>query len=347
MSIDMAFDGLRTERLVIRSVREIDAEDLAARRNDPIVAEYQDWSVPYSEEAALAITAELSEMDGPQVDEWWMAIISDAHSGVTLGDLVLHLTHGGRTAEVGYTLAHEHWGRGIAAEALEALMAWLFRHEEMTRAFAMLHPDNVASARLLERTGFIFEAHTRSSFWKDGEVSDDHIYAMLREDWQAWRDRPRSRPSQVRLTEITTDNQSSVFRLGTHKTQERFVAPMAWSYADALFPEVVDGAPVVPWMRAIEADDEVVGFVMLAEMTEHHADPYLWRLLVDRMHQRRGIGSEAMDLVESRCLAVGADAIVTSWVQGRGSPEPFYLGRGYEPTGRIVDGEIEGRKRLG
>ena len=72
-----------------------------------------------------------------------------------------------------------------------------------------------------------------------------------------------------------------------------------------MFPESIDGAPVVPWMRAIEADGELVGFVMLAITTEAHPEPYLWRFLIDRMHQRRGIGSAALDLVDRAVPRVG------------------------------------------
>jgi diamine N-acetyltransferase len=100
------------------------------------------------------------------------------------------------------------------------------------------------------------------------------------------------------LVEVTAENERTVSKLKTHKTQESFVAPMGWSFTDALFPKVANGAPVVPWMRGVVADDEIVGFVMLALRTEHHPEPYLWRLLIDRLHQRRGIGGNALDLVE-------------------------------------------------
>jgi GNAT superfamily N-acetyltransferase len=121
---------------------------------------------------------------------------------------------------------------------------------------------------------------------------------------------------------------------------------MCWSFADALFPEVVDGAPVVPWMRAVVADEEIAGFVMLALRTDHHPEPYLWRLLIDRRHQRRGIGGRALDLVSEECLGMGASTLLTSWVEGKGSPRPFYLRHGFEPTGKIVDEETEARKQL-
>jgi RimJ/RimL family protein N-acetyltransferase len=340
------FLPLRTDRLVIRSFAAEDAQGLWERRNDPEVARYQNWVVPFPREAAEALVEELLVMDGPTDGEWWMAIVADAASGEVYGDLALHLGSQGRIAEVGYTFGVRHWGKGYAAEAVQGLVDHLFDQVGVTRVFGMLHPDNRSSAMLLERVGFVFEGHTRLSFWLGDENSDDHIYGLIRSDWEAWRSRLRTPPSDLRLVPVTLDNERAVLGLRTHKTQEAFVAPMLYSFADALFPEVVDLAPVVPWMRAIEADGKVVGFIMVALTTEHHPEPFLWRLLIDRMHQRRGVASRALDLLEHELRAMGDTTMLVSWVEGKGSPDRFYLARGFEPTGAIVDGEIEARKRL-
>jgi RimJ/RimL family protein N-acetyltransferase len=342
----IVFDPIQTERLLIRPFQLEDTAQFAERRNHPEVARYQNWSLPFPMSKAEEIVGELVEMDGPVDEDWWMAIVADRITGKALGDLAVHLTWQGRTAEVGYSFGREHWGRGYAVEALDALIAYLFEDMGVTRVFGMLHPDNKASATVLERTGHLFEGETKSSFWLDDVVSDDWIFGMTRDDWLTWRDRKRHRPDGVRLVEVTIDNERAVAKLQTHRTQQAFVAPMLASFADALFPEVVDGAPVVPWMRAIEADGELVGFVMLALRTEHHPEPFLWRLLIDRLHQRRGIGGMVLDLVEEECRAMGDLALLTSWVEGKGSPAPFYLDHGFTPTGLIVDGETEARKDL-
>lgn len=340
------FHPIRTARLEIRPFVESDIPALHARRNDPEVAKWQTWTLPYSAEKAQELVASLLDMDGPATDEWWMAAVTRIEDETVVGDLALHLTWDSRCAEIGYTLAREHWGRGYALEAVAALTEYLFETVGVTRIAGTLHPENLASAMVLERSGFVFEGHTRLSYWVGDENSDDWIYGMTRADWDAWRTRPSQPPTDVRLVDIGLHNEGAVSRLRTHKTQERFVAPVLASYEDALFPEAVDGAPVVPWMRAIEADGIPVGFVMLALTTAHHPEPYLWRLLIDRMHQRRGIGRRALDLVEDQCRRTGDASLLTSWVPGRGSPEPFYLRRGFVPTGRIVDDEIEARTQL-
>lgn len=319
-----------------------DVDDLYARRNDPDVAKLQDWEYPYPIEKARSLIESVIEMGQPTNEEWWLGIVT-LHDGEIVGDLAVNITWEGRTAEVGYNLNRDQWGKGYATEALIALVDYLFDERGVTRVFGMLDPENPASARVLERTGMLFEGHTKSSFWDGDVVSDDFIYGMVKADRDAWRDRPRSAPEEVSFIEVTADNFYDLAQLETHESQKNFVAPMLWSFSDALFPEVVDGAPLVPWMRGVIADGELVGFVMLALSSEHHPEPYLWRLLIDRRHQRRGIGHRVIEMIVDFCKERGDTSLLTSWEEGIGSPRPFYEGLRFEVTGRIVDEETEAR----
>jgi RimJ/RimL family protein N-acetyltransferase len=328
-------------------MRNDDAAALAARRSEPETARYQAWSAPYSPERAQTLVAEVLATDGPSDDNWWTMTIADPDDRAILGDLCVRLSWSERCAEIGYTLDRLAWGHGYAVEAVEALVEWLWKSPAITRVQATLHPDNIASAQVLERTGFVFEGRTRLSFWVGDDNSDDGLYGMTRADWIDWRDRPRAAATSVRLTEITPDNLRRVNELQTHASQTRFVSPVAASLGTALFPPIVDGAPLVPWLRAIEADDELVGFVMMSQATAHHPEPFIWRLLIDRRHQRRGVGSTALDLVIDHCKASGAASVLVSWTEGRGSPAPMYLARGFVPTGDLDDGETVARLSLG
>ncbi len=343
----MSFEPIRTERLILRPPLLSDAAPAYARRSLPEVARYQDWEMPYTRERAEKSMARTAAMDGPAEDEGWTLTIVDAEApDRILGDLSVQLRWGGRTGYFGYTFHPDHWGHGYATEASRALVHYLFTDLGVSRIESALHPDNPPSARVLEACGMSFEGQTRESFWVGDECSDDMLYGMTRADWETWCDRPRHRPGRVELVPVTSGNRLAVGALATHKSQERFVSPMLGNFRDALLPQMRDGAALVPWFRAIEADGETVGFIMAAEMTEAHPNPSLWRFLIDRMHQRRGIGTAALDQFEHWCVDRGATAVEVSWVEGPGSPAPMYRARGYEPSGTVEGGEIQAVKRL-
>lgn len=356
----MSFGPLHTDRLVVRRPEIGDAEALHERRNLADTARYQDWTVPYPLESARRMTAGAATMDGPADDDWWMMTIVVADGGAIAGDVAIHQTWQGRAAEIGYTLHPDHWGKGYGTEAVGAVVDALIE-AGVRRLSASTHPDNVNSVRLLERLGFRYEGREVQSYFEadgpDAEATDGLLFGMTAADRVRWRDRATTRPSTVRLIEIDADNHRAVAELATHHSQRDLVAPVSASFGDALFPPVIDGLPLQPWLRAIEIDDgdptdpTLAGFVMLAMPSgapgaENAGTPYLWRLLIDRWHQRRGIASHALDQIEDMLRADGHRSILVHWEPGPGSPEPFYLARGYRPTGQMAGTEIEGRKQL-
>ncbi len=335
---------MRTERLLLRMMRPADAETHAAYRNDPEIAKHQQWDLPYPVEKARASLADQEDRDDIALGDWTtLAVELD---GAVIGDVVTHVHETGGVAEVGYTLARAFHGQGYATEAALALVTDLVDRVGVQRVYGELDPPNVASQRVLERIGLVMESITRKSFLWRGEWTDNMSYAATAEEWRAWRDRPTGPPEDVRLVSLTNENHWAYGRLETHWSERRFVAPMRQSFAEALFPEVVDGAPVVPRMYGVAADGEPAAFVMIAERTEAHPEPFLWRLLVGRRHQRRGIGGRALDLLEEQLRSEGCTSLLTSWHVGPGGPQPFYLARGFTETGRIVDGEVEARLSL-
>lgn len=332
---------ITTPRLVLRPMRVEDAPVLVAYRNDPQIAHFQDWDLPYTLERAVERLAEQQERDDLVPGEW--TTFGVELDGELIGDVVCHLDERSAIAEIGYTLRGEFHGHGYATEAAGALVDHILATTPAHRIEASLDPENVASMRVLEALGLVFECRTRLTYPLRGRWDDDLRYAMMRDERDAWLGRPSTPPTSLELVEITPDDAYLWGRLRTHHSQERFVSPMALSFRDALFPDVVDGAPVVPWMRGVLADGERVAFVMVAEATAHHPEPYLWRLLIDRMHQRRGIGTRVVDTLRERFAAAGHRSMIVSFSDGPGSPRPFYERLGFVPTGRLVDDEVEAR----
>ena len=86
-----------------------------------------------------------------------------------------------RSAEIGYWLGEEFWGRGIATEALIAVTEYTFSNYNICRLYAHVFEWNRASARVLEKAGYEFEGRLRKSVTKDGQTIDQFMYAMIRE----------------------------------------------------------------------------------------------------------------------------------------------------------------------
>jgi diamine N-acetyltransferase len=144
----------------------------------------------------------------------------------------------------------------------------------------------------------------------------------------------------VSLREITRANQSEVEGLTVTEVQAEYVTGVAESLAEAA--ETPDARP---WFRAVYADDEPVGFVMLSDgitvMNPDYLGPYyLWRLLIDQRYQGRGHGSAALRLaVEHVRTRSDARVLITSVAPGPASPVDFYLRQGFRLTGEVHQGE--------
>jgi diamine N-acetyltransferase len=68
---------------------------------------------------------------------------------------------------------------------------------------------------------------------------------------------------------------------------------------------------------------------------------FLWRLLIDERHQRRGYGPAALDVIVAYVRGrPGASTLLVSCHQGRGGPQPFYERYGFVANGRIVEDEV-------
>jgi RimJ/RimL family protein N-acetyltransferase len=84
-----------------------------------------------------------------------------------------------RTAEIGYWLAEPYWGRGFATAAVIETTRYAFAELPIDRMQALVFEWNPASARVLEKAGYLFEARLRRFIFKDGRVGDGILYARL------------------------------------------------------------------------------------------------------------------------------------------------------------------------
>lgn len=165
-------------RCVVRSFRPDDASSLARHANNRRVwMNLRDqFPHPYSLSDAERFIGEAAGLE-PQTH---FAIAVD---GAAAGAVGLHLKKDirRRSAEIGYWLGEELWGRGIATEAVRALTGHAFARFDLARLYAGVFEGNHASMRVLEKAGYTREARLRKAITKDGRTIDLLLYANVRE----------------------------------------------------------------------------------------------------------------------------------------------------------------------
>ncbi|HVO74747.1 MAG TPA: GNAT family protein [Ignavibacteriaceae bacterium] len=87
-----------------------------------------------------------------------------------------------KSAEIGYWLGEPFWGRGIITKALVAMSNYAFNNFDLIRLYAYVFETNPASMRVLEKAGYKLEGRLRKSIIKDGQILDQLIYALLKEE---------------------------------------------------------------------------------------------------------------------------------------------------------------------
>ena len=85
-----------------------------------------------------------------------------------------------QTAELGYYIAEEYWGKGIMTEAVKQICEYVFDKSDIIRIYAEPFAYNTPSCRVLEKAGFQYEGTLRSNAVKNGKVIDMKMYSYLK-----------------------------------------------------------------------------------------------------------------------------------------------------------------------
>jgi RimJ/RimL family protein N-acetyltransferase len=176
---------LQTARLVLRNFVDSDLEPLLAYRNDPEVAKYQGWGLPYPREKGEAFIAFMKERTALKQGGWIQFAIALKDTDELIGDLGCYIKEDDiRQARIGFTIAAKHWHKGYVSEVIPHLLEFLFEDMDIHRIVADCDVDNVASYRTLEKLGFRREAHFVESYLQDGVYTSEYHYGLLQREWR-------------------------------------------------------------------------------------------------------------------------------------------------------------------
>ena len=174
---------LQTARLRLRPFADADADALFALHSDASVLRYWDsppWVEPARAERFLATCRQMAdEGTGARL------ALDRAADGAFVGWITLSDWNPDfRSASLGYCLTEAAWGHGYATEAARAVLQWAFDTLDLNRVQAETDTRNVASARVLEKVGFMREGTLREDCIVNGDVSDSWVFGLLRREWR-------------------------------------------------------------------------------------------------------------------------------------------------------------------
>lgn len=170
---------LETPRFILR---ELVREDAAALYPTFADAESMRWwsRGPFTDLDELADY--LTERSPTWNARTWA--VTDRAGGAVIGRITV-ADRGDDICELGYVVAKERMGEGVASEALAAVIAQLFEVEGKRRIYADVDPDNTASNRLMEKLGFTLEGRLREAWTTHIGRRDSLIWGLLASDWKS------------------------------------------------------------------------------------------------------------------------------------------------------------------
>lgn len=172
------FPQLSTERLLLRRIKDEDANDLLVLRSDKKIMRYIGRPLAVTTEDALQLIQKihdsLSMNDGIT---WGICLKSDPKLIGTIGYWRIVKEH--YRAEIGYLLALEHQGKGLMQEAISETLRYGFEEMKLHSVEAHVNPENAASVKLLGKNRFVKEAYFKENYFSNGKFLDSVIYSLL------------------------------------------------------------------------------------------------------------------------------------------------------------------------
>ncbi|RTY73142.1 GNAT family N-acetyltransferase [Flavobacterium sp. LS1R10] len=172
------FPDLETERLLLRRVNTNDIKEIFELRSNPETMKYIPRPLVKTDEDALEHIAMINtKIEANEGINWAITLKDNPKLIGVIGHYRIKPEH--YRAEIGYMLLPEYHGKGIVSEAVKEAVNYGFQIMKLHSIEAMIDPDNDASAKVLEKNGFVREGHLKENEFFDGRFFDTLIYSLL------------------------------------------------------------------------------------------------------------------------------------------------------------------------
>ena len=178
----MQLPTIQREQYLLRPWHPDDAISLVKHANSANIARNLRDAFPYP--YLLQDAKKWLKMVGDNRDDIILAIVvnGEAAGGIGLHGLKDVYRY---NSEIGYWLSEVHWGKGIMTDAVKVMVDHAFVQTRWLRLFACIYENNPSSMRVLEKNGFQKEAIHKRAVMKEGKLMDEHLFALLKENWKS------------------------------------------------------------------------------------------------------------------------------------------------------------------
>ena len=176
------FPELTTERLYLRRLTKTDGPEILKLRSDEQVMQFIDKERAKTiEDADIFIDRVSVALTANDGITWAIALKEEPET--LIGSIGLwRIIKEHYRAEIGYMLNPVHWRKGIMTEALLKVTEFGFKHIRLHSIEAHINPENAGSATILNKAGFVKEAHFKENFYFNGRFRDTAIYSILQQN---------------------------------------------------------------------------------------------------------------------------------------------------------------------
>lgn len=172
------FPNLETERLILRRVLPSDVKEMFELRSNPETMKYIPRPLLTNHEEALAhIQMMEDKIETNEGINWAITLKGDDKMLGVIGHYRIKPEH--YRAEVGYMILPQYNGKGITTEAVQCVVDYGFNTMQLHSIEGVIDPENGASERVLQKCGFVKEAHFKENEFFDGKFIDAVVYSKL------------------------------------------------------------------------------------------------------------------------------------------------------------------------
>ena len=177
------FKNLHTERLLLRRLHDDDVNEVFELRSNPEVMKYVPRPLAKTKEEALAHIALIEDKIVNNLGINWAITLKGSPKMVgIIGHYKIQPEN--FRSEIGYMILPQYNGKGITTEALKAVVEYGFELLQLHSTEAIIDPENSASEKVLQKNGFVKEAHILENGFYDGKFIDTVIYSLLKRNFK-------------------------------------------------------------------------------------------------------------------------------------------------------------------